>query len=250
MEKLSRNQLPDSSSSPPLSGIFQTFDDDAMSDLPSCVYANPHHHHHHQLPSSHIQLNNLSAQNLSPNSANLRLNVNNFRQMQQHFMQHGNEMSENPSNLSSSTSSSSNNLGNYNAQIKNARQPGPIRERKRTMRSAPNGSINAAFDDLRVHVPTFPYEKRLSKIDTLRLGIAYISLLREVLDSDYDPLTYVEKCLRGEIKADNAEWNTSDLTARLSWINWENLGVHPGRRTLLTTLALGADTSHLMGSHI
>ena len=72
-----------------------------------------------------------------------------------------------------------------------------------------NSSINAAFDDLRVHVPTFPYEKRLSKIDTLRLGIAYISLLREVLDSDYDPLTYVEKCLRGEIKADNAEWNTS-----------------------------------------
>ncbi|CAG9804640.1 unnamed protein product [Chironomus riparius] len=255
MEKLSRNQLPDSSSSPPLSGIFQTFDDDAMSDLPSCVYANPHHHHHHQIQP--IQLNNLSAQNLSPNSANLRLNVNNFRQMQQHFMQHGNEM-ENPSNLSSSTSSSTNNLGNYNAQMKNARQPGPIRERKRTLRSAPNGqnlkcinsSINAAFDDLRVHVPTFPYEKRLSKIDTLRLGIAYISLLREVLDSDYDPLTYVEKCLRGEIKADNAEWNTSDLTARLSWINWENLGVHPGRRTLLTTLALGADTSHLMGSHI
>ena len=40
-----------------------------------------------------------------------------------------------------------------------------------------------------------------------------------------------------------------DLTARLSWINWENLGVHPGRRTLLTTLALGTDTS-LMGPHI
>ena len=140
MEKLSRNQLPDSSSSPPLSGIFQTFDDDGMSDLPSCVYANPHHHHHHQLPSSHIQLNNLSVQNLSPtNSSNLRLSVNNFRQMQQHFMQHGNEMSENISNLSSSTSSSTNNLGNFNSQVKNARQQGPIRERKRTMRSAPNG---------------------------------------------------------------------------------------------------------------
>ena len=134
MEKLSRNQLPDSSSSPPLSGIFQTFDDDAMSDLPSCVYANPHHHHHHQLPSSHIQLNNLS-----PTSANnLRLSVNNFRQMQQHFMQHGSEMSENPSNSSSST----NNSGNFNSQVKNhSRQQGPIRERKRTMRSAPNGYL-------------------------------------------------------------------------------------------------------------
>jgi hypothetical protein len=62
---------------------------------------------------------------------------------------------------------------------------------------------------LRVHVPTFPYEKRLSKIDTLRLAIAYIALLREVLQADYDPLTYVEKCLRGEIKIDRAEWNTS-----------------------------------------
>ena len=128
-------------------------------------------------------------------------------------------------------------------------------------------SINSAFDELRVHVPTFPYEKRLSKIDTLRLAIAYIALLREVLEADYDPLTYVEKCLRGEIKADKAHWNTSgnyfminlnliltywkfvceitkiDLTARLSWINWENLGVHPGRRTLLTSLALTSDPS-------
>lgn len=58
-------------------------------------------------------------------------------------------------------------------------------------------------------MPTFPYEKRLSKIDTLRLAIAYIALLREALETDYDPLTYVEKCLRGEIKADHAHWNTS-----------------------------------------
>lgn len=119
-------------------------------------------------------------------------------------------------------------------------------------------------------MPTFPYEKRLSKIDTLRLAIAYIALLREVLEVDYDPLTYVEKCLRGEIKVDKANWNTSgnadcaadgevlilatfsvrlDLTARLSWINWENLGVHPGRRTLLTSLALSGEPSGMMGPH-
>ena len=61
-------------------------------------------------------------------------------------------------------------------------------------------------------MPTFPYEKRLSKIDTLRLAIAYIALLREVLTAEYDPLTYVEKCLRGEIKAaERAEWNTSGV---------------------------------------
>uniref|UniRef100_A0A8C3IK66 BHLH domain-containing protein n=1 Tax=Chrysemys picta bellii TaxID=8478 RepID=A0A8C3IK66_CHRPI len=49
-----------------------------------------------------------------------------------------------------------------------------IRERKRML------SINSAFDELRCHVPTFPYEKRLSKIDTLRLAIAYIALMKDV----------------------------------------------------------------------
>lgn len=97
------------------------------------------------------------------------------------------------------------NSGHYKMQ----RQSAATRERKRVLRTAPNGSINSAFDELRVHVPTFPYEKRLSKIDTLRLAIAYISLLREVLETEYDPLTYVEKCLRGEIKIDRSVWNTS-----------------------------------------
>uniref|UniRef100_A0A8C5NBU0 Si:dkey-34f9.3 n=1 Tax=Gouania willdenowi TaxID=441366 RepID=A0A8C5NBU0_GOUWI len=55
-----------------------------------------------------------------------------------------------------------------------------IRERKRML------SINSAFEELRCHVPTFPYEKRLSKIDTLRLAIAYIALLREILLSGFD----------------------------------------------------------------
>nr|CEI71552.1 Cs bLH 1 protein [Cupiennius salei] len=112
-----------------------------------------------------------------------------------------------------------------------------IRERKRML------SINSAFDELRCHVPTFPFEKRLSKIDTLRLAIAYIALLREILASEYDPLTHIEKCLKGELKGEHAgEWNTSDLTARLSWINWENLGVNPNRRSVLTTLSLTTDT--------
>ncbi|XP_044017496.1 myoblast determination protein 1 homolog isoform X2 [Aphidius gifuensis] len=108
-----------------------------------------------------------------------------------------------------------------------------IRERRRML------SINSAFDALRGHVPTFPYEKRLSKIDTLRLAIAYIALLTEVLKvKNVDPLTYIEMCLRGEMSSERAEWNTSDLMARLAWINWENLGVNPNRRSALTTLTL------------
>lgn len=63
-------------------------------------------------------------------------------------------------------------------------------------------------------MPTFPYEKRLSKIDTLRLAIAYIALLKDVIKSDQDPLTFVEKCMRGEIKPERGvEWNTSGTHA-------------------------------------
>ncbi|ROT69469.1 putative helix-loop-helix protein 13 [Penaeus vannamei] len=105
-----------------------------------------------------------------------------------------------------------------------------------------SSSINSAFEELRTRVPTFPYEKRLSKIDTLRLAIAYIALLRELLTSELDPLTHIEKGLRGELPSDQCHmWNTSDLTARLSWINWENLGVSPTRRSVLSSLALTAD---------
>uniref|UniRef100_A0A667ZGD5 Si:dkey-34f9.3 n=1 Tax=Myripristis murdjan TaxID=586833 RepID=A0A667ZGD5_9TELE len=79
-----------------------------------------------------------------------------------------------------------------------------IRERKRML------SINSAFEELRCHVPTFPYEKRLSKIDTLRLAIAYIALLREILLSGSDPKSYVDECLKNGYKNQtNAIWNTS-----------------------------------------
>lgn len=79
-----------------------------------------------------------------------------------------------------------------------------IRERKRML------SINSAFEELRCHVPTFPYEKRLSKIDTLRLAIAYIALLREILMSGSDPKSYVDECMKNGYKNQtNAIWNTS-----------------------------------------
>jgi hypothetical protein len=45
-------------------------------------------------------------------------------------------------------------------------------------------SINEAFEILRVNIPTFPYERRLSKIDTLHLTISYINLLECVLESN------------------------------------------------------------------
>ncbi|KAM6268737.1 helix-loop-helix protein 13-like [Porphyrio hochstetteri] len=91
-----------------------------------------------------------------------------------------------------------------------------IRERKRML------NINSAFDQLRCHIPTFPYEKRLSKIDTLRLAIAYIALLGEILLSGCNPKSYVEQCLKDGLQSHHqATWNTSDLTARLSWVKWD-----------------------------
>ena len=53
-----------------------------------------------------------------------------------------------------------------------------LRERKRMQ------SINEAFEGLRHHIPTLPYEKRLSKVDTLRLAIGYIGFLTEIINSD------------------------------------------------------------------
>ncbi|XP_049822314.1 helix-loop-helix protein 13 isoform X2 [Aethina tumida] len=216
-----RGQLPDSSSSPPMNLQFGGYSagelsEEEVSDLPSCAFAT------------------------RSNSANSSSNL------QHHYLStlhHNHNHSHNPD----SGQCGGNGLGSSgdyygSSPYRVQRHAANIRERKRMLRSAigPTG-INAAFDELRMHVPTFPYEKRLSKIDTLRLAIAYIALLREVLTADCDPLTYVERCLRGEIKADRANWNTSDLTARLSWINWENLGVTPGRRSTLTSLALSSD---------
>ena len=76
-------------------------------------------------------------------------------------------------------------------------------------------SINGAFEELRLHVPTFPFEKRLSKIDTLRLAIAYIALLRDILVSGADPLEFVENTLKdAHTHPDStAEWNTSGMLA-------------------------------------
>lgn len=56
------------------------------------------------------------------------------------------------------------------------RRAANIRERRRMF------NLNEAFDKLRRKVPTFAYEKRLSRIETLRLAITYISFMSELLN--------------------------------------------------------------------
>ena len=50
-----------------------------------------------------------------------------------------------------------------------------IRERRRMC------NLNTAFDRLRRRVPAFPHEKRLSRIQTLKLAMTYISFMTEIL---------------------------------------------------------------------
>ncbi|XP_055375322.1 pancreas transcription factor 1 subunit alpha [Condylostylus longicornis] len=58
------------------------------------------------------------------------------------------------------------------------RQAANLRERRRMQ------SINEAFEGLRSHIPTLPYEKRLSKVDTLKLAIGYIAFLSDIVRKD------------------------------------------------------------------
>ena len=81
-------------------------------------------------------------------------------------------------------------------------------------------TINEAFDQLRDVVPSFPYERRISKIETLRLALSYIELLIDTLNQPDKPNHYLARCARGEIKEEKG-WKTTDLTTRLQWIKWE-----------------------------
>ncbi|KAJ9600930.1 hypothetical protein L9F63_000877, partial [Diploptera punctata] len=78
------------------------------------------------------------------------------------------------------------------------RRAANIRERRRMF------NLNEAFDKLRRKVPTFAYEKRLSRIETLRLAITYISFMSELLTGgaqrDYIPYSLFPLIPIGRIK--------------------------------------------------
>ncbi|KAI0211708.1 Fer3-like protein, partial [Lamellibrachia satsuma] len=56
------------------------------------------------------------------------------------------------------------------------RRAANIRERRRMFQ------LNEAFDILRKRVPTFAYEKKLSRIDTLKLAVTYIEFMTDMLE--------------------------------------------------------------------
>jgi len=74
------------------------------------------------------------------------------------------------------------------------------RERRRMQQ------INTAFDRLRWHVPTFQYEKRPSKVDTLRLAIGYINMLQDLIHTNgasnmtaLSPILTTTVCMRPHV---------------------------------------------------
>jgi hypothetical protein len=89
------------------------------------------------------------------------------------------------------------------------------------MASARISSINRIFEKLRILIPTFPYERRLSKIDTLHLTISYIHFLETILKNDMSMLEYLESILNNKRRP---SWATQDLLVRLNWLDWSSLG--------------------------
>ncbi|KAJ0183717.1 hypothetical protein K1T71_000140 [Dendrolimus kikuchii] len=92
------------------------------------------------------------------------------------------------------------------------RQAANLRERRRMQ------SINDAFEGLRAHIPTLPYEKRLSKVDTLKLAIGYISFLGELVRTDRSSS---DSLLSGISNAHNKE-EQKKVIIRARWRHNEN----------------------------
>ena len=63
------------------------------------------------------------------------------------------------------------------------RKAANIRERRRMYQ------LNDAFDGLRKRVPTFAYEKKLSRIDTLKLAVTYIEFMAGILENNGEKCT-------------------------------------------------------------
>ena len=88
-----------------------------------------------------------------------------------------------PSSTSSHSSSNSTGVGRNGEKPKRKRvqnviqrKAANVRERRRMFH------LNEAFDELRKRLPAFNYEKRLSRIETLRLAMTYIAFMKDVSD--------------------------------------------------------------------
>ena len=93
-----------------------------------------------------------------------------------------------------------------------------VRERRRMC------SLNQAFDRLRRRVPAFPHEKRLSRIQTLRLAILYISFMTELLSGQDIQVNICSLLSKNQLMFYCYEQN---FTIQCFWISYShNVSVH------------------------
>ncbi|XP_061180403.1 pancreas transcription factor 1 subunit alpha-like [Saccostrea echinata] len=130
------------------------------------------------------------------------------------------------------------------------REAANLRERKRMQ------SINEAFEGLRAHIPMLPYEKRLSKVDTLKLAIGYIGFLSELVKSNVGTTNpqlsssrekqkkIVIKC-HYSTRADDIARGWQPLAGHsLSWKDEKNPGLGPNRTLFAKTWVPEDPTKH------
>ncbi|KAK7110996.1 pancreas transcription factor 1 subunit alpha-like [Littorina saxatilis] len=86
----------------------------------------------------------------------------------------GSSSASSPTSSSSSTTMGSGKPKRRRVQNHTQRKAANIRERRRMFH------LNTAFDELRKRLPAFNYEKRLSRIETLRLAMTYIGFMKDV----------------------------------------------------------------------
>jgi hypothetical protein len=85
------------------------------------------------------------------------------------------------------------------------RKAANVRERKRMCH------LNDAFDVLRKRVPTFAYEKKLSRIETLKLAVTYIQYMAELLD-DVDDKSTSGSSTKSPGRSDGGDKSSSDAS--------------------------------------
>ena len=111
-----------------------------------------------------------------------------------------------------------------------------IRERKRMYH------LNDAFDVLRKRVPTFAYEKKLSRIETLKLAVTYIEFMSDLVKSK-DPAKLL-KAKKKLMKVDE----TSSLTSPVSVQSIDSLDEVTS--TLTSSLHSDDSSSHSLADTI
>ncbi|XP_043279523.1 basic helix-loop-helix transcription factor scleraxis-like [Venturia canescens] len=102
------------------------------------------------------------------------------------------------------------------ADSRNQRFVTNARERDRNLRKLSLCSVNTAYTTLRTLIPTEPVDRKLSKIETLRLATGYISHLHAILVAECteQPCSKLKKSSFTIHETRNNDWTQSTKQLR------------------------------------